>query len=125
MLYVCIMFLKGHEEKGVVLDFLKRLTQASDLVELQYLQAEAKELEETLKIGINMKAQLMQKDYLLEVTTDGGESYGVEITEDVQTPSGSSMAIWDETGSQMRKTNPLYDSIVKAAEEAILADGKN
>jgi hypothetical protein len=45
----------GHEEKSLVLDFLKRLTQASDLVELQYLQAEAKELEETLKIGINMK----------------------------------------------------------------------
>jgi hypothetical protein len=119
------MLLMGHEEKSLVLDFLKRLTQASDLVELQYLQAEAKELEETLKIGINMKAQLMQKDYLLEVTTDGGESYGVEITEDVQTPSGSSMAIWDETGSQMRKTNPLYDSIVKAVEEAILANGKN
>jgi hypothetical protein len=35
------------------------------------------------------------------------------------------MAIWDETGSQMRKTNPLYDSIVKAVEEAILANGKN
>lgn len=80
-------------------------------VELYYLKAEAKELLDKLNTKTNMKATLMQREYLWDVTADDGTSYGVERIEDVHN-SGDSIAIWDEDGKEMEKDNPLYSVIL-------------
>ena len=80
-------------------------------IELYYLKAEAKELLDKLNTKTNMKATLMQTEFLWEVEAEDGTTYGAERIVDAQ-GSEDSIAVWDEFGDQIYSDNPLYSLII-------------